>query len=73
MRDRSLPLLWKQSRRHILAFPAKSIWRIILRRFPYAAISGRVVVDMLTQAELGIAFNWGVLASEMVVTAEDRG
>ena len=38
---------------------------------PYAALSGRVIVDMLAQAGSGIAFNFGLSSSELILTAEE--
>ena len=65
-------VLEAESRGHVLAFSSEEhLADYSSQVSPYAAISGRVIVDMLTQAELGIAFNWGVWASEMVVTAEE--
>jgi hypothetical protein len=61
-----------EGRGHVLAFASEEhLADYSAQVAPYAALSGRVIVDMLTQAELAIAFNWGVLVSEMVITAEE--
>ena len=38
---------------------------------PYAALSGRVIVDLLAQADLGIAFNFGLSSSELILTNKE--
>ena len=66
-------VLEAESRGHVLAFSSEEhLADYSSQVCPYAAISGRVIVDMLTQAELGIAFNWGSWPQKWLLRRRDH-
>lgn len=57
---------------HVLVFTCENkLVEYSKKVVPYAALSGRVIVDMLARANLGIAFNFAIPSSELVVTASE--
>ena len=55
---------------HVLVFTSEDYLAEYSKKVaPYAALSGRVIVDMLARANLGIAFNFAMPSSELVLTA----
>ena len=57
---------------HVLVFTCEnSLVEYSKKVAPYAALSGRVIVDMLARANLGLAFNFAMPSSELILTAGD--
>ena len=56
--------------KHVLVFNSEdNLAEYSKKVVPYAALSGRVIVDMLARANLGIIFNFAMASSELVLTA----
>ena len=56
--------------KHVLVFNSEdNLAEYSKKVVPYAALSGRVIVDMLARANLGIIFNFAIASSELVLTA----
>ena len=56
--------------KHVLVFTSEdNLAEYSKKVVPYAALSGRVIVDMLARANLGIIFNFAMASSELVLTA----
>ncbi len=55
---------------HVLVFTCENnLVEYSKKVAPYAALSGRLIVDMLARANLGIAFNFAMPSSELFLTA----
>ena len=57
---------------HVLVFTSEDNLAEYSKQIsPYAALSGRVIVEMFAQADLGIALNFAILSSELFLTTEE--
>ena len=56
--------------KHVLVFNSEdNLAEYSKKVVPYAALSGRVIVDMLARANLGVTFNFAMPSKELVLTA----